>query len=180
MRPVRPWRRKGRRTHFEHYVLSLTSHDLEADNGDEREALVIEAPDWVNILAIDDDESVLFVRQWRFGVEKATLEIPGGMVDPGETPAETAPRELFEETGYRAARWTPLGAVEPNPAIFSNRCAIFLAEDLEFVEEPPGDGNEEIEVTKVALADVPGMIVREEIAHALVVCAFFLYQNRGA
>ena len=59
---------------------------------------------------------------------------------------EAAQREMLEETGYRGARWTPLGTVHPNPAFMSNECSTFLAEGLEWVESPRGDGDEEIEV----------------------------------
>ena len=68
----------------------------------EGEFYVIDAPDWVNVVALTDRDELLLIEQWRHGVDHATLEIPGGMVDPGETPLEAARRELLEETGYRA------------------------------------------------------------------------------
>ena len=180
MRKVRPWQNRGRVAHFEHPLLSLTTRDLEAENGDTRQALVVEVPEWVNMIALDDDRNVLLVQQWRYGVAAPTLEIPGGMVDPGESPAEAARRELLEETGYRARHWTRLGVVEPNPAIFDNRCTTFLAESIERVGDPIGDGEEEIEVTTLPLAEIPARILSGDIAHALVVAAFYLHQNREA
>jgi len=86
------------------------------------------SPDWVNVIALTPDERVVLIRQWRHGAASPVVEIPGGMVDAGEDPLDAAKRELAEETGYVAERWTRLGAVNPNPALFSNRLYSYLAE----------------------------------------------------
>jgi 8-oxo-dGTP pyrophosphatase MutT (NUDIX family) len=158
----------------------VVTHELEASDGDRREALVLEPADWVNVVALDSarasrqEARVVLVRQWRFGVEQFTLEIPGGAVDTGEEPLDAARRELAEETGYHARSWQPLGVVEPNPAIQSNRCSTWLATDLE--RRGPGSGvdGEEIEVVSLCLPDVETAIANGEIRHALVVAAFQL------
>src|SRR5690242_13102068 len=72
---------------------------------------IIEATSWVNIIALTRDERVVLVRQYRAGVDRVCLEIPGGMVDPGEEPAQAAARELVEETGYTTANWRLIGSV---------------------------------------------------------------------
>jgi len=82
---------------------------------------VVKTTDWVNVLAITSDRKVLLVRQPRAGTASVTVEIPGGMVDPNEAPITAAARELREETGYVSDPLVPLGVVEPNPALFSNR-----------------------------------------------------------
>ena len=71
--------------------------------------LVLESCDWVNVVARDEEERVILVRQYRFGIGACTLEPPGGSVDAGEQPLAAARRELLEETGYGGGRWTPLG-----------------------------------------------------------------------
>lgn len=142
--------------------------------GTERDFVVIESADWVNVVPLTESGEVVLVRQYRHGVRERTLEIPGGMVDPGESPTQAAARELREETGYAPARVRELGMVTPNPAIQSNLCHTFLAEAVEPVGPPQPDPHERIEVCRVPLADIPVLIRSGSISHSLVVAAFGL------
>jgi 8-oxo-dGTP pyrophosphatase MutT (NUDIX family) len=172
---MRRWQLAHADTLFDHRLFRLERHRLAAE-GVEREALVLQAPDWVNVIALLPDERVLFVRQWRFGLAAPTLEIPGGMVDDGEEARDAAARELWEETGYRAGTIEAVGEVHPNPAFISNRCRTFVARDLVQVGDPPGDGEEELVVESVPLADVPRLIAGGLITHSLVISAFYHFQ----
>ena len=136
----------------------------------------INAPEWINVIPLTEDDHVLFVRQYRFGTEDFTLEIPGGMCDPGETPREAALRELLEETGHAAGELISLGAVHPNPALQSNRCHSYLARDLTRVGDPQPDTHESFDQLRVPLARVRGMIASGEVTHSLVIAAFHLLQ----
>ncbi|MDE0222475.1 MAG: NUDIX hydrolase [Spirochaetaceae bacterium] len=176
--PVRPWRRVAGEMAFEHPLFKVECQEIAAGE-DRRDVVAIHTGNWVNVIPIRDDGQVVLIRQWRFGIAAPTLEIPGGVVDPGESPHEAAQRELLEETGYRAARWTPLGAVHPNPAFMSNECSMFLAEGLEWVETPRGDGDEEIDVDSAPLASIPDLIRDGRISHSLVIVAFHLLSLRG-
>ena len=103
--------------------------------------LVLESVDWINIVALTKEGLSIMVDQYRFGIGARTLETPGGMVDPGETPLAAAQRELLEETGYGGGDWRSLGAVEPNPAIHPHLCHHFLADGVLRLAEPaPGPG----------------------------------------
>ncbi|MCB9377867.1 MAG: NUDIX hydrolase [Holophagales bacterium] len=177
---MRTWTRVGAETLFRHRLFELRRESLSAGGEERRESMVLDAPAWVNIVALDAGRRVLLVRQWRFGIAAPTVEIPGGMVDPGESAREAAERELLEETGYRARRWSELGAVEPNPAFLTNRCTTFLAEELERMGEPTGDGEEEIEVEWGDLDAIGARVLSGEIRHALVVAAFYLFAQRAA
>ena len=146
-------------------------------HGRDHRFFIFEFPDWVNIIPITADGDVIFVQQFRHGTRELTLEVPGGIVDPGETPKESALRELFEESGYRPQ---PDGAVElgwvhPNPALQENRCWSYLAQNVEKVvaeDHIVGTSSEAIEVFTIPLSEVPGMISRAEITHALTIAAF--------
>lgn len=135
------------------------------------ERLVLETPAWVNVVALTAERRLIVVRQYRFGTRSVTTEIPGGMVDRGEEHAAAARRELREETGYTAERWTYLGAVEPNPAFQDNLCHHWLAEDAALTHPQELDGGEDIEVTTLALDEVRRAILAGEIRHALVLTA---------
>jgi len=176
---MRRWQRRAGETIFQHPLLSLERQRLSAGPGEERDALVLAAPDWVNVVPLLPDGRVVMVRQWRFGIAAPTLEVPGGIVDPGETAAAAAARELHEETGYRAATVRPLGAVTPNPAILANRCATFLATGLELEGAPQSGIDEELTVELVPLEDVPRRVRAGEIHHALVIAAFYLLSADG-
>src|ERR671921_325709 len=102
--PPRPWQKVSSKPLSDHRVLKIRVDRLiNPKDGVEHPRVVIEAPDWVNVIPVTEDGRVVMVRQYRFGIAENTLEVPGGMVDPGEEPARAAARELEEETGYRAA-----------------------------------------------------------------------------
>jgi ADP-ribose pyrophosphatase len=141
----------------------------------EHDFYVIETADWVNIIPITADDQVVMVRQYRHGSREVTLEIPGGLMDPEDTPEGAAARELLEETGYRAEELKKIGAVNPNPAIFNNRCYTFLALDATKVGDPMPDQTEDIEVALIPLVDIPELIRQGKIDHAIVISAFYSY-----
>jgi len=137
--------------------------------------------DWVNVVALTDDDRVLLIRQFRAGTRSVTLEIPGGLVEPGEEPLAAARRELREETGYEASTWRALGAVRPNPAIQGNRCHTFLACGARRVGEPQLEAAEDIDVEPTPLAEIPALAKSGAIDHTLVLSAFLhLWLDGGA
>jgi 8-oxo-dGTP pyrophosphatase MutT (NUDIX family) len=139
---------------------------------------VLESSDWVNVIPLTADNNVVLIHQYRHGREKITLEIPGGIVDPeDDSPAETARRELLEETGYEVDHLVHIGTVDPNPAFLNNRCYTYLALGARKTQEPTFDGAEDIAVVEIPLDNIPELIRNGRISHALVVAAFYHYEN---
>ena len=133
---------------------------------------LIECVDWVNVIALTPADEVVLIRQYRAGSASICLEIPGGMVDPGEDPLTAAKRELEEETGYTAETWRALGSALPNPAIQSNRLHSFLALDARPTAQQRFDSSEVIELSTAPLHEVRAMLRDGRIDHALVIAAF--------
>src|SRR6185369_15951397 len=150
----RPWPKLDSR-HGPHMVLFRPRYDtLRNPRTDEVfQRLVLEGPDWVNVVALTPERRLVCVRQFRFGTGAVTLEIPGGALDPGEDHGAAAIRELREETGYTSSRWSYLGCVEPNPAFQENLCHHWLAEDAARTHELALDSGEDITVLELALED---------------------------
>lgn len=174
--PGGPWRTESSATAFSHPLFSVERRRLRR-NGEEREVLAIASEDWVHAVPVLPDGRVLLIRQWRYATESFQLEFPGGIADEAGA-RQAAERELAEETGYRAAAWRELGTVEPNPAILDNRLTVFLATGLERIpdaERPPADEHEEIELVPVETGEIPELIARGEIRHALMLSSYLLW-----
>lgn len=136
----------------------------------------IRSADWVNVVALTPRDELVMVRQFRHGARAVTLEIPGGIVDPGESPQEAGARELLEETGFRAERFVDLGAINPNPALFTNRVHMQLAIDCERVAAIQNSSTEETVVEMLPRADLHATIRAGGIDHALVVAALYAFE----
>jgi 8-oxo-dGTP pyrophosphatase MutT (NUDIX family) len=175
MTTIKPWRHLSTRRLAATPIFGLDVHRrASAETGREGDFYVLDAPNWVNVVAVTDDRRVVLVEQYRQGVERTTIEIPGGMVDPDDaSPEAAARRELLEETGFASDRWLHIGTVDPNPAIQSNRCFTFLADSARRISEPTPDGNEEIRVLVEPEDRIPDLVREGRIEHALVVAAFY-------
>jgi ADP-ribose pyrophosphatase len=122
-------------------------------------------PDYTSIIAITGDRRVLAVRQYRPALERYTIELPSGMVDPGETADAAARRELREETGYEAAELEPLGPLTVDNGRIGNRIWHFVARGVRRAEgHSPEEG---IELLTYSVPELRQAIVQGEFDHAL-------------
>ncbi len=148
-------------------------------DGREHDFDLLYSPDWVNVAAVTTAGNLLLIRQYRHGSGEITTEIPGGMLDDGESPLEAARRELSEETGYTTAEWEQIGIVEPNPAFQTNRTYTFLARGATRTGAQHLDANEDIEVFEHPLGNIWSLVAGGKIKHALVLCAMLHMVRHG-
>lgn len=176
----RPWTLLRTRAERDFRIFTAKTLDVaDPRNGTEYVRTVLDCPDWVNVIALTEDQRVVLVRQFRFGTWSNTLEIPGGMVDPHETDVQAAAmRELAEETGFVPSEVRLLGRSLPNPAIQTNTLHSFLALGCRQTAAPHQDGSEDIELVLAPREEIAGLIQQGVITHSLVLAAF-LYDAVG-
>jgi 8-oxo-dGTP pyrophosphatase MutT (NUDIX family) len=141
-------------------------------------ANILDAPDWVNIVGINDKSEILLIRQFRFGTESIELEIPGGIKGEQETPKDAALRELEEETGYRAKTIKKIGSVAANPAFMNNECYTFIASLSNNKGVTNFDPNEIIEIEFASLRQVKTYLKDGKFRNAYCVIGLFWYLFR--
>ncbi|MBO6088123.1 NUDIX hydrolase [bacterium] len=115
--------------------------------------------------------SILFVRQFRYPMKEVLLELPAGKLEDGEEPFKAAKRELEEETGYCANKWTDLGYVYTSPGYSDEKLYLYMAEDLEYTKCRPDDG-EILEPAEFSVNEALEMIKDGKIIDAKTLCAF--------
>lgn len=177
--PLR-WEKLGQSAHLKTRIFDvLGTRFRHPARGTEREFIVINPPDWVNVVALTPDHHIVLVRQFRYGIDEFSLETPGGVMEAGEDPVAAGLRELREETGYTGAPAKLLGSVHPNPAIQSNRCHFVLVEQAVQSHALQWDADEEIHVTTQPVAEVVALAHAGGIVHSLVLNALMLFEAHG-
>jgi ADP-ribose pyrophosphatase len=150
-------------------------------SGRETTREIVEHGDCVAIIAIDDEDNVLLVNQFRKPVEKKLLEIPAGGIEPGEEPVDCVRRELREETGFLPQRVERLGGFYSAPGYCTEYLHLYLATEL--VPSPlQAEDSESIRLVRVRLSEVPGLITSGSICDAKSIAgllAFLEYRKQG-
>lgn len=146
--------------------------------------LYIDVADFCNVIPVTAAGEIVMVKQFRVGIEKYTLEIPGGLVDAQDpSPRESALRELREETGYDLVEggkiWS-LGWSHPNPAMAGNRCHFYACGPVEPRGEVQNDPNEHTETVLLPIAELRPRLRNGDINHALILNAFQRLEFHGS
>jgi 8-oxo-dGTP pyrophosphatase MutT (NUDIX family) len=174
---ILPWRKISSRPAGHFRIFSLRT-DLKQSprTGREHEFVVMETPNWVNVVAVTPDQLMVLVEQYRHGSDTVELEIPGGLMDPGDASPEAAGcRELREETGCEGERPRVIGRVFSNPAFMTNTCFTILVENCRPVAPVQFDSGEDLITRFVPVSEVPGLVASGKIRHSLVVAALYYF-----
>ncbi len=176
---IEPWITTAEFLEYTTNIFKVLRRDMKIPSENHQGSFsILVAPDWINVMALTSKNEVVLVEQFRYGIEEATLELVGGVCDPGEEPIEAAKRELLEETGYAGTEYIYLGKVSSNPAIQTNYTHTILIKNCEKVGEQNLDVNERINVHVIPYEQFLEYIRSGEIDHALVVAATAKYMLR--
>jgi ADP-ribose pyrophosphatase len=173
------WERLGSEMLLANRYFSLRSDRLRLPDGGIKDPyFVLERPDAAIIFPITASNEVVLVRQYRPPLEMMELGPPAGLVEVGERPEEAAHRELAEETGYTGGEWEPLGSLASSPSLKDNWAFLFLARGVEETAAPDPDEHELVEVVKVPLEDLRGLVHAGKIVSSSGVAAVMLALER--
>ena len=176
---VRPWKELARTALLDCRIFSVARTTAASPvDGSVHDFFRIESPDWAQIVPMTADREVVMIRQYRHGSQSEMLEVPAGLIDLGEDPADAAARECLEETGYRAGAVHSMGTYNPNPAIFNNRLHAFYATGVERVAEIQNTVIEQTHVVLVPIGDIPELLRSGAVEHALNVMMLYLFLDR--
>ena len=164
----------SRQTVFEGRAVKLHIDTVQTASGRKTTREIVEHADCIAVVAIDNEQNVLLVRQFRKPVEKELIEIPAGGIDPGEEPEDAVRREMREETGYLPRRVARLGGFYSTPGYCTEYLYLYLATDLT-PSRLVADDTEGIEVVRVPLSQIPGMITSGRISDTKSIAGLLAY-----
>jgi 8-oxo-dGTP pyrophosphatase MutT (NUDIX family) len=175
---IKPWQKVGSKSLGDFRIFTLRSERVVSPrNGSEHDVFIIDAVDWVNVIALTPDDHLVMVEQYRHGTNTVELEIPGGMVDREDgSPLVSGVRELREETGYEGDNARLIGKIFPNPAIMSNTCHTVLVEQCRLRRAVELDHGEDLLTRLVPAADIADLVAAGTIRHSLVVVALYYFE----
>lgn len=150
-------------------IIKVYKDNVELADGKKSFREVVRHSGGVVILAFKDEDTILLVKQYRYPIGEIVLELPAGKLEKGEDPFEAAKRELEEETGYCANKWTDLGYINTSPGFSDEKLYLYLAQDLEYTHCHPDEG-EIIQAFEYKYDDVLKMIDNGEINDAKTIC----------
>lgn len=150
---------------FEGRILHITLDEVELENGKCSKREVVNHPGGVCVAALDDDNNLLFVRQFRYPYKEVVLELPAGKLEKGSTPLENGKRELLEETGAQGYSYISLGKIYPSPG-YTNEIIHLYACRIANISQANPDEGEFVDVEKINLDKAVEMVLNNTIPDA--------------
>jgi ADP-ribose pyrophosphatase len=147
---------------------------VEKANGKKTTREVVEHSDCIAVLALDEHDNVLLVRQFRYAVGRVLLEVPAGGIDPGEEPVDSVRRELQEEIGYFPQKIDKLGGFYATPGYGTEYLHCFVATDL-VPARLVAEDTEDIELVRASTHEIPHLIASGEIRDAKSIAALLMF-----
>lgn len=141
---------------------------------------VLEYPDWINVIAITDDNKFLIERQYRHGTQSIDYELCAGTIEAGEQPLEAAKRELLEETGYAGGEWELFCVSTPNPSAMTNTNYSFLARGVKYTGARHLEKTEDIEIHLVSYDELKILVKNGDIKQGQMLAPLwkFIAENK--
>lgn len=158
-------------------IFKVTEDRAVAPDGFEIQRAIVRHGGSAVMLAVDDENRVLLVRQFRLPAQQHLWELPAGRLDEGETPLQTAKRELIEETGYRARRWKKLISFYPSPGYVSEKMTVFVATEIQQGDAAPME-DERIECRWFTLGELEDWIRRGKISDAKTLVGILAWKDQ--
>ncbi|EQA47263.1 NUDIX domain protein [Leptospira broomii serovar Hurstbridge str. 5399] len=170
------WKRGAKKLLFHTPIFDLVACHTESPDGNvSRDFFHLISKDWVNIIALTEEGKILLINQYRHGLDRYSLEIPGGIAEK-KTLLESAQAELREETGYISEDWEYLGKVSGNPAVFDNWCHTYIARNVHPHEAGQDlDESEQIDFYEYPLEGVPSLVEQNILHHGMMVAALGMF-----
>lgn len=173
---MKKWEIRKREEIFNRRIFSIDDlHCYHPGKNVEHNFFIMNNPDWINVVVLTEDNQLVFVKQHRLGTDDITIETVAGLMDGGESPEESARRELLEETGYQAGELLLMKKLSANPAIMSNHIYFYLARNARKIAAQELDHAEDIEVITVPEEEAVHMISDGRIDHTIIVTALSLF-----
>ena len=162
---------------FENKLFKVVDEVAKDPGGFEIHRFIVRHPGSAVMMAVDEQNRILLVNQFRLPAKRELWELPAGRLDPGESPLEAAQRELREETGYQAKTWNQLASFWPSPGYVDEKMNLFLAQDLTAGEQQPME-DERIEMKWFGEKELAELIHAGEIHDGKTIIGFYSWLDR--
>ena len=176
-----PWGIKSSKIVYENEYISVREDEVVRPDGNDGIHMVVRFGSGAETIPIDTEGNVYLAKEFKYALGNYETDVSGGGKHKGESPLETAKRELKEELGITAKKWTKIGIVNPLTTMVQTKATQFLAQDLSFEGRDP-DGTEAIKRVKMPLEKAVNMVMRSEITHGpscVAILRTYLYLRRG-